>query len=288
MEPKPATSPEVREPPAPAKKRKGASKFLAFFSCCSSSGMDADETVPPAKKTVRQAGPDTQPTPEKIDINTGDSSTVEPKEPSYVGEEKNLAVTSDPSQSPVEEERNPGSTQHDSQVAGGVPVASHYESGHGDSSQKHVAEALDAHGLQNAPAATVVIDAGTASETIDDTSLKSAEDFDSTDVAQVTEAGASGPDHAIAAPPSDENGAKEGTTCPASEEEVMRLPANIPPPPPLGPESQVAPHERPLKLLPPALPHLQDRKCLVLDLDETLVHSSFKVCFTLDMENGFG
>jgi RNA polymerase II subunit A small phosphatase-like protein len=32
-------------------------------------------------------------------------------------------------------------------------------------------------------------------------------------------------------------------------------------------------------LLPPPLPHLQGRKCLVLDLDETLVHSSFKVCF---------
>lgn len=32
-------------------------------------------------------------------------------------------------------------------------------------------------------------------------------------------------------------------------------------------------------LLPPPLPHLRGRKCLVLDLDETLVHSSFKVCF---------
>jgi RNA polymerase II subunit A small phosphatase-like protein len=30
-------------------------------------------------------------------------------------------------------------------------------------------------------------------------------------------------------------------------------------------------------LLPPPLPHLRGRKCLVLDLDETLVHSSFKV-----------
>ena len=32
-------------------------------------------------------------------------------------------------------------------------------------------------------------------------------------------------------------------------------------------------------LLPPPVPHLRGRKCLVLDLDETLVHSSFKVCF---------
>lgn len=33
-------------------------------------------------------------------------------------------------------------------------------------------------------------------------------------------------------------------------------------------------------LLPPLRPELRGRKCLVLDLDETLVHSSFKVCPT--------
>jgi len=30
-------------------------------------------------------------------------------------------------------------------------------------------------------------------------------------------------------------------------------------------------------LLPPVLPEHRNRKCLVLDLDETLVHSSFMV-----------
>ncbi len=65
-----------------------------------------------------------------------------------------------------------------------------------------------------------------------------------------------------------------------------------PPPPPAGPiasagasNAQVAETDamvvtdaaEPKALLPPVEPHLQGRKCLVLDLDETLVHSSFKV-----------
>jgi RNA polymerase II subunit A small phosphatase-like protein len=36
----------------------------------------------------------------------------------------------------------------------------------------------------------------------------------------------------------------------------------------------------PRPLLPPVSPQHLGRKCLVLDLDETLVHSSFKVCAT--------
>lgn len=63
------------------------------------------------------------------------------------------------------------------------------------------------------------------------------------------------------------------------------------PPPPPGPipiagaapisqtETSIASEDsEPQKfLLPPIEPHLKGRKCLVLDLDETLVHSSFKV-----------
>jgi carboxy-terminal domain RNA polymerase II polypeptide A small phosphatase len=41
---------------------------------------------------------------------------------------------------------------------------------------------------------------------------------------------------------------------------------------PIGPDGVPRP------LLPPISPQHAGRKCLVLDLDETLVHSSFKVC----------
>ncbi|KAI0895930.1 NIF-domain-containing protein [Annulohypoxylon nitens] len=68
----------------------------------------------------------------------------------------------------------------------------------------------------------------------------------------------------------------------------------VPPPPP-GPipianTAPVAPEDTsvdveqgpPKYLLPPVEPHLKGRKCLVLDLDETLVHSSFKILHQAD------
>ena len=68
-----------------------------------------------------------------------------------------------------------------------------------------------------------------------------------------------------------------------------QLPITLPPPPPRAAQNQAvvgvgrsqsnaaAPSERPPWLLPPLQPRFQGKKCLVLDLDETLVHSSFKV-----------
>ncbi|KAI9706775.1 MAG: hypothetical protein M1820_004746 [Bogoriella megaspora] len=70
----------------------------------------------------------------------------------------------------------------------------------------------------------------------------------------------------------------------------------LPPPPPLEERQKVAPlpvsapsepsvtPELPEKrwLLPPIKPELKGKKCLVLDLDETLVHSSFKILHQAD------
>lgn len=75
------------------------------------------------------------------------------------------------------------------------------------------------------------------------------------------------------------------------DEPTEQAVSEIPPPPPgPGPSGNgstaqaadaavIAPETPQQKfLLPPVLPEHAGRKCLVLDLDETLVHSSFKVC----------
>lgn len=85
------------------------------------------------------------------------------------------------------------------------------------------------------------------------------------------------------APPiAPEAGDSQRTTEP--EEEQQQIQASLPPPPPRNnqnrgssPAGRSPAAERQQWLLPPIQPRFQGKKCLVLDLDETLVHSSFKV-----------
>jgi RNA polymerase II subunit A small phosphatase-like protein len=64
--------------------------------------------------------------------------------------------------------------------------------------------------------------------------------------------------------------------------QVLPPPPPVPQQPPNSNEGAIAPPEpaeqKQQWLLPPITPRFQGKKCLVLDLDETLVHSSFKVC----------
>lgn len=80
---------------------------------------------------------------------------------------------------------------------------------------------------------------------------------------------------------------KEETTVPPVRKDETVNKAALPPPPPVPQpqpglsEDKAAPEPAEQKsqwLLPPIAPRFQGKKCLVLDLDETLVHSSFKVC----------
>lgn len=77
------------------------------------------------------------------------------------------------------------------------------------------------------------------------------------------------------------------------QEEVSGSKQALPPPPPVpqspstsneGVMSPPEPAKEEMKwLLPPITDRFKGKKCLVLDLDETLVHSSFKVCTAFEM-----
>ncbi|KAI2638560.1 HAD-like domain-containing protein [Xylaria nigripes] len=80
---------------------------------------------------------------------------------------------------------------------------------------------------------------------------------------------------------------------PEEDDEPKTIPLPPPPPPPVACQEPITAEEekgslveadQPVQkyLLPPIEPRLKGRKCLVLDLDETLVHSSFKMLHQAD------
>ncbi|CEL05970.1 Putative Protein phosphatase (Eurofung) [Aspergillus calidoustus] len=271
-----SANPDVRDSAKPEQLAKPSRKLFAFLSCCSSSSVDPEDgSIPPKKTSRRLSVPQTQPTPEKADVNAADSSTAESKAPSFFRDEKpNLTVVADQPTTQLDEERAaPGSAQQSSQLDGTKTAAVQPTSIQIPSSSKSYTESSQLDIQSPVVVGTIVTDTA-KSDKPDETTSADEHPIGTQKTEEPTT-------------PAQPTAAEEDSKQPLRDEEAVR----IPPPPPLGtgkqPETSVSDRQQQW-LLPPALPHLRSRKCLVLDLDETLVHSSFKVLeradFTIPVE----
>lgn len=295
-----ATDPEKvgsEEKAANRTKPKKRGGFLSFLNCCSApenanTVEGGDQAVPAKKAKVLQQKPGRQPTPVvKANASAGESS---------VGESKDVV------------EESIGGPEYSELKPAAKPTMITRSSKDKVSAEKPVAQAppvLSTAETTEPPAATETRDPPLPP--LPASNVSSPPEVDTGQSMEAT------PVIAGTAPPQmiepDQSVAEQGTTIndrtaqqeqadsdiamvdappltTAAEEpsatarELTQAQVNLPPPPPrIGQEtttsgsSAVTPSDKQRWLLPPLQPHFKGRKCLVLDLDETLVHSSFKV-----------
>jgi RNA polymerase II subunit A small phosphatase-like protein len=274
---------------------KKKSKFLSFLNCCGSSddAQDGGQDVPSRQSGIAQTSQvdqqpsmNSNPTMQSVDtIDEKPSTTPYLAEPSGTSANAARENTSTPIQS--QPESRSGDDFPIPLMTGGMPTTG---SVHGQDPQTQASS--------DAPYLTqpeVIVQAPTPIATTADEDLVISDrtpeqEARDTDI-EMTDVGPSIPLSAndVAGTSEDEG------HVPAHRESGSRV--DLPPPPPLverqaqvahpntaSHDTSLVPSLEPQKwLLPSVRPEHKGRKCLILDLDETLVHSSFKVGH--DLEN---
>lgn len=301
-------SPQQARQSSPKKKSRG---FFSFLSCCGvprdGNPVDQDDTVEPPKKTAKsKASRTTQPSPiKKQDPNAADSSTTNSREPYDEKTEAPHAAHLSAGQ-PADRKSAQSSAQGDANADKLAPnsAATGAQSSLGRKASGHKKtlpplptqdpDRLDASANLASPVVKVHPATPTRQEEPEEVirdrtpeQQKMDTDIDMTD-----------------APPTAPLASHDAQTAPGSTsggqsaQNSGAVVDDLPPPPPAQdrqprtntggsatPQSQdtslaVTPAETQKWLLPPIRPEFRGKKCLVLDLDETLVHSSFKVSTT--------
>lgn len=265
---------EIKPSDNPERPKKGLSRFFSTLICCSSKDAHVSDSIPPKKANTLQANRGRQPTPmTKPNASAGESSNTESKEaiedniagppyseltpaakPKIIEPPKKETEKAPVSDSlAVAEARNMAPPIE--QPLPPLPSDSKVGTSYGFDEK---AGAMSTDGLAEPTVSTAETEVS-KEETINDrTPQQEARDIEMTDAPPVPEV-------------------------PQQESTVPSPPhSNLPPPPPINPPpsdrqpSTIIDQQK--WLLPPLTDRFRGKKCLVLDLDETLVHSSFKVC----------
>ncbi|OCK82980.1 NIF-domain-containing protein [Lepidopterella palustris CBS 459.81] len=288
-------------------KKKGRGGFLSFLNCCSvpkdGNLVDQEEETENSKKTNKlRSGRSTQPTPlKKQDASAAESSTADSKEP--MDEKSGEAVYSGDK---LDNDRPIHGDATMDKPAPEVPSNTpKFVTRTSSSRKKSMDQPLPP--LPNQPgrldttsgaSPQVTVQAPTPVVTQEEEQIihdrTPEQEQRDTDI-EMTDAPPSLP-----LSTNDTHMAGEEDAAQSIQRESAPTKVDLPPPPPLaerqdqtrhstGAASQsqetslaLTPAEAQKWLLPPIRPEFKGKKCLVLDLDETLVHSSFKILHQAD------
>ncbi|QIX01301.1 hypothetical protein AMS68_006818 [Peltaster fructicola] len=265
-------------------KKKGG--FLSFLNCCSRPDVDeidSPDSAQPSKTPVNRAQPtrsripqDQQPQNNSVTDTSGDSKDVIDEKAAYEGTSK---ATADESAMVLPAE--PASASNS------APETSERQTG-------QLSPGVSPIGPQvSVQAPTPILPQSEEEQLISDRTPEQAQR--DTDI-EMTDAGPSIPLSTAEVPAVPEAESNEAQPR-KSQDSLHRV--DLPPPPPLaerqaqtsnavavaqGQDPSVAFSPEPARkwLLPSIKTDMRGRKCLVLDLDETLVHSSFKILHQAD------
>ena len=288
---------------APKQKKRGVSKFLTFLNCCSApdnaNPVELDDQAVPAKKTrVLQTNRNRQETPgTKANASAAESSAGESKEgvPDNIGGPPYSELTA--AAMPTMSSQKAG----DSLLAEKPALPTETEP-----TVSETTKSLGQDETRNQPLPPLP---PTANPEVEMDNPKADLSTTSGIIAPVEPLASSKPEENMltAIPAIDDRTPQqkkrdsdvqmmdappimpEEQASSTQSRETGQTQLNLPPPPPRSSQERpvasetrtasngVAPNENQKWLLPPLQPRFMGKKCLVLDLDETLVHSSFKV-----------